>query len=319
MKKQLNRCIGLYMGRVVALGCLCMTSACLYMPSAVLDSSDCSCSVEPCVLDMYISSDGDYRVSIPCLFSDDYPRSVRIRSFPDACRALWMRGDVDLSQAPSSSLIEYATIFDDASYRSADCVMSVAEKFPMVKVLELSYINRLISGDVLPPYDKPLDLGVFSRLRNLEYLKLSYLGGGITNSDALIDNRAIKYLDLAVSRELPSWRSRCTRAGGVAICDKGCACKRTSNSGGLVSCVRLEEDVFHDEEVRTFEVKNSESMAVELPNVPKCCKQVSLHGRFKLSGGADYPEVESLFWVSDDVAGEELSILQLSHFPNLKA
>jgi len=314
-----NGCIALHMCRVVAICALLTTSACSYTQSAGKACAEGSYDVGPRVLDMYISSDADYRVAIPCLFTDDYPKRVRIRSFPDTCRALWMRGDVDLSQAPSSSLIEYATIFDNASERSADYVMSVAEKFPKVKALELSFINRLNSGDDPPSSDKPLDLGVFPKLRNLEYLNLDYLEGGITNSDALIDDRAIRLLTLSVSRELPARTSRCARAGDVAICGKGCACKRTSNSGGLVSCVRMEEDYFLGGDVRTFAVENSESVAAELPDIPGCCKQVSLHGRFKLSGVSDYPQVESLFWNSDDVTSEELSVLQLSRFPNLRA
>ena len=314
-----NGSIALYMCRVAALCALLTTSACSYTQSSGEACAEGSYDVGPRVLDTYIASDADYRVLIPCLYTDDYPSRVRIRSFPDTCRALWMRGDVDLSEAPSSSLIEYATIFDNVSARSADYVMSVAEKFPMVKVLELSFIHRLNSGDDPPSYDKPLDLGVFPKLRNLEYLHLDYIEGGITNSDALIDSRAIKLLDLTVSRELPTRTPRCARAGNVAICGKDCACKRPSNRGGLVSCVRMERDYFLGGEVRTFAVENLESVAAELPDIPGCCKQVSLHGRFKLSGASDYPMVESLFWNSDDVTSEELSVLQLSRFPNLRA
>ena len=91
-----------------------------------------------------------------------------------------------------------------------------------------------------------------------------------------------------------------------------------SNSGGLVSCVRIEKADLLGGEVRTFEVKNSESVAAELRDIPKCCKSVSLYGRFKFSGMKDYPNVESLCWICDDATREEISTLQFSCFRNLR-
>lgn len=228
-----------------------------------------------------------------------------------------MRGNVDLSQAPLNSHVEYATIDEDLG-RPANYVMSVAEKFPMIRVLELSYGARR-DGDVVPlSYEKPLDLGVFAKLGNLQHLDLTYNEGRISNSDALIDNRAIKVLRLVVSRELPPQTSRRTRAGDVAVCDKGCACRRLSNGGGIVSCVRLEKCGFLGGEVRTFSVENSEPAPAKLPDIPSCCKRVSLVGRFKLSGVSDYPNVESLSWNCNGAATEDVSALQFSRFPNLR-
>ena len=322
MKMHLNGFLALYMFRAGALCALPTISACTYMQTADGAYAEGPYVVDSHVSDLYVSCHSDYRILTPCLYieSEDHSEGgagFQVQSIPNTCRALWVRGNVDLSHIPSNSFVEYVTIDEDIG-RQSGYVMSMAEKFPMANVLELCYGSRRDYGVNSLSYEKPLDLGAFAKLRNLQHFDLTYHGGKISNSDALIDNRSIKVLKLAVSRELPHQTPHRAGTEDVAICDKECACRRLSYGVGLVSCVRFEKSGFLGGKERTFRVENSGPSPVELSDIPGCCKRLVLVGRIKLSGVSDYPRVESLCWVCHGATNEDVAALQFSRFPNLK-
>lgn len=236
---------------------------------------------------------------------------------PKFCKGINFSGNVNISQIERSENIEYISI-NEYLHRSSKYVMSIANKFPNVKMLEIEYPPSSNKGEILSTHNV-LDLGVFAKLKNLECLHLFY-SGAITNSYALLTNKNIKSLYFTVGRDLLLHSPHKNSLLDIHCKDSKCLCNHITDSKNPFSAISVSPCVWSENgEERTFRMKNDTTEIVKMPDVPSCCTRLEIEGRIDFSAMKQNPNIRSFFWDGVGITQKEINALQMSKFPNLIA
>ena len=302
----------------VVLLLICATNfvaGCLNKPLAD-DCEPAANGVTVGINDFYLSERGDFRLDVPCYFLDvGYRPSPETNSFkvlqiPVGCKAVRMRGSLDLHELSANGDVECITL-EQFNHESARDVLSFVSKFPRAKVMELSYGFP----EELACQDEALDLRVFSEMRGLRHLDFSYYGC-VSNSDAIIDNRRIDTLRISITRMLsdvnPNLRDD-------SLVDGVCTCASHGDFRDVKAEIVIEHPQNFDNGIRVLELDNANNTPFAVSNIPACCSGLFLKGKFDFTNVGVNTNIEWFSWISMDAACDEVKSIPYSRFPNLRS